>query len=108
VPTRGPRDRGFPPTPPNLPPPPPYPQPPPQTGDQPQTGTLALRVQPADAEVLIDGQRAAAGQDRVLVDLSEGRHQIQVRSSGYVGYLTEVQVRRGETTTLDVTLRRQP
>jgi hypothetical protein len=112
VPARGPRGRPLPP--PNMPPPlvPPANLPPPASSatEQQGTGTIALRVQPADAEVLIDGQpwRGSAGQDRVLVDLSEGRHQLQVRSSGYVGYLTEVEVRRGETATLDVTLRRQP
>jgi hypothetical protein len=59
--------------------------------------------------VLIDGQPATSqGQDTLVLDVSEGRHVIQVRKTGYVGYLSEVEVRRGETTTLDVTLRTQP
>jgi hypothetical protein len=63
-----------------------------------------------DAEVLIDGQPwlGSAGQDRLVVDTSEGRHSVQVRKPGFVGFLTEVQVRRGETTTLDISLRSQP
>ena len=74
------------------------------------TGRLTIRVQPADADVLIDGQpwAASAGQDAVVLDLSEGRHVIQARKPGYVGYLTEVDVRRGETATVNVTLRAQP
>ena len=100
-------------TPPNLPPPnaPPGGQvgnPP--TAGQPATGSLTIQVQPADANVLIDGQPwpASPGQDTVVLDLSEGRHVIQVRKPGYVGYLTEVEVRRGETATVSVTLRTQP
>jgi hypothetical protein len=77
---------------------------------QPGTGRLSIQVQPADATVLIDGQPwpASPGQDAVILDLSEGRHVVQVRKPGYVGYLTEVEVRRGETATVNVTLRTQP
>jgi hypothetical protein len=48
------------------------------------------------------------GQDTAVADLSEGLHVIQVRKPGYVGYLTEAEVRRGETTTVNVSLRTQP
>ena len=44
----------------------------------------------------------------LTIDLSEGRHNIQIRKSGFVGYLTDVQIRRGETTNLDVQLKTQP
>jgi hypothetical protein len=72
-------------------------------------GTLELRLQPADAEVLVDGQSwQRSGADRVTIDLSEGNHSVQVRKSGYVGYLTDVDIRPGETATLDVNLRTQP
>ena len=101
--------RGAPPNaPPNAPPvgnagnaPPPAPT---------ATGRLTIRVQPADADVLIDGQPwpASAGQDAVVLDLSEGRLVVQALKPGYVGYLTEVDVRRGETATVNVTLRAQP
>ena len=74
------------------------------------TGRLTIQVQPADADLVIDGQPwpATPGQDTVVLDLSEGRHVIQVRKPGYVGYLTEVEVRRGETTVVNVNLRPQP
>ena len=48
---------------------------------------------------------ATLGGRSVTIDLSEGNHNIQVRKSGYVGYLTDVQIRPGETAALDVNLR---
>jgi PEGA domain-containing protein len=72
-------------------------------------GTLELSLQPPDAEVLVDGQPwRGSGQERLTIDLSEGPHNIQIRKAGYVGYLTDVQIRRGESTPLNVTLRTQP
>ena len=100
-----PRDpRGFPP--PGVPPP----NAPPAASAASVTGQLTVQVSPADASVVIDGQPwpVSPGQDTVVVDLSEGRHVIQVRRPGYVGYLTEVEVRPGETTTVNVNLRTQP
>jgi hypothetical protein len=90
---------------------PPSPGAPPDTSSQPPSaerarGTLELHLQPADAEVLVDGQSwPRSGADRVTIDLSEGSHNLQVRKSGYVGYLTDVQIRPGETAMLDVNLR---
>jgi hypothetical protein len=72
-------------------------------------GALSLSVEPSDAEVLVDGTPwRGPSQDRLLIDLPEGRHNIQIRKSGFVGYLTDVQIRRGETTNLDVRLKTQP
>jgi hypothetical protein len=78
--------------------------------DRAANGRLTIRVQPSGADVLIDGQAwsASPGEDTVVIDVSEGRHVIQARKSGYIGYLTEVEVRRGESRTVAVTLRRQP
>ena len=72
-------------------------------------GTLAIRVQPADAEVMIDGEkwRGPDAQDRLVVDLAEGSHTVQISKAGYRTYITEVQVRRGETSPLNVSLRSQ-
>jgi len=68
-------------------------------------GAVAVRVQPADAEVLIDGERwEATGGDRVLVQLSEGSHRVEVRKPGYKTYTSTVRVRSGETVTLNVSL----
>jgi PEGA domain len=88
----------------------PRPLPEARAGDRPgDTGQLSLRLEPADADVTIDGQPwPATGQVPLAIDVSEGRHVIQVRKAGYVGYLTEVEVRGGETTSISVTLRPQP
>jgi hypothetical protein len=50
---------------------------------------------------LIDGERwEATGGDRVLVQLSEGTHRVEIRKSGYRTYTSTVRVRSGETVTL--------
>lgn len=70
-------------------------------------GTLAIKVQPGDAEVSIDGEnwRGPGGQDRLTVDVAEGSHTVEIRKAGYRTYVTQVDVRRGETTPLNVSLR---
>jgi len=70
-------------------------------------GTLALRVQPADAEVFVDGERweGAAEQNTFMIQLSEGRHQIEVRRAGMATFTEDVLIRRDRTLTLNVGLR---
>lgn len=86
------------------------PPPPPSTAPAPSRaegyGKIAVRVQPADADVLIDGQ-VWHGSDReaLTVDVAEGRHAIEIRKSGYRTYVTEIDVRRGETVPINVSLR---
>ena len=65
-----------------------------------------MRVQPADAEVLIDGERwdSPEGGSRLLVELSEGSHRVEVRKQGFRTYSATVNVRRGERETLNVSL----
>jgi len=72
-------------------------------------GTLAVRVQPGDAEVLIDGERWTGTQqgDRLEVQLSAGTHNIEVQKSGFRGYATDVTVRNGQTATLNIALAKQ-
>jgi hypothetical protein len=69
-------------------------------------GTLSLRIQPADADVFVDGERwdVPAGGDRVSVQLSEGRHRIEVRKAGFATYAEDVLIRRGSTLSLNVSL----
>jgi hypothetical protein len=71
-----------------------------------RVGTLSLRVQPGDAEVLIDGERWAFGSsnERLLIQLSEGRHVVAVSKAGFRPFSTELQVRSGETAPLNVSL----
>jgi hypothetical protein len=79
--------------------------PPPADG---RYGQLAIRVQPADAEVLIDGEpwRSPAGADRLVVALAPGTHRVEIRREGYDPFVTAIDVRRGETTPLNVSLAR--
>jgi hypothetical protein len=71
-------------------------------------GSLAVRVQPLDAEVFIDGeawQSPEAGS--ITLQLSEGVHRVEVRKPGYRTYSAEVRVRRGDSTSVNVSLTRQ-
>jgi hypothetical protein len=70
-------------------------------------GTLALRVQPPDADVIIDGNRWAGsvGQELVTIELPEGRHHVEVRRDGMATYSEDVLIRRDRTLTLNVSLR---
>ena len=111
-----------------APPPQQYPQqaPPPQTRRAPRQappvgeprtgvsaqrgyGAVAIRVQPADADVMIDGERWNGSQsgDRLEVQLAAGTHNVEVRKEGFRIYSTDVLVRDGQTATLNVALTRQ-
>jgi len=72
-------------------------------------GSIALRVQPGDAVVTIDGERwdGAQDQERLVVQLAAGTHTVEIRRDGYRTYITDLTVRRGETTALNVSLTRQ-
>jgi hypothetical protein len=83
------------------------PPPPPQSGGaRDDFGTLAIRVQPGDAEILIDGERwdGSDGGSRLSVQLSDGPHRVEVRKSGYRSYTANVRIRRGQTESLNVSL----
>jgi hypothetical protein len=70
-------------------------------------GSLAVRVQPLDAEVFVDGeawQSPEAGS--ITLQLSEGVHRVEVRKQGYRTYSAEVRVRRGDSTSVNVSLSR--
>jgi hypothetical protein len=102
--------------------PPPAPQPPAGAppppmytpGGQPQSpleqassfGTLTIRVQPAGAEILIDGERwtGPEGEERLVLQLSEGAHHVDIRKDRYRQFSTDIRIRRGETTPLNVSL----
>jgi hypothetical protein len=59
--------------------------------------------------VSIDGEawRGPEGRDRLIVEVAEGTHTVEIRKSGYRTYVTSVVVRRGDTTPLNVSLRSQ-
>ena len=72
-------------------------------------GTLALRVQPGGAEVRIDGERwdVGGGDERLLLQLSAGPHQLEVRRDGYDPFSRTIEIRAGETETLNIGLARR-
>jgi len=70
-------------------------------------GSLALRVQPADAEVMIDGDKWQSAQgEPLVVELSAGPHRVEIRKEGYRTYMTEVTVKPGATASLNVAMTR--
>jgi hypothetical protein len=91
-------------------PPPPARGMPPQAGAPPvdpsRMGTLALRVQPGDATILIDDEpwRGTSSQDRVVIPLGEGSHRVRVEKPGFQTFSVDVDVRAGETASFNVTL----
>jgi hypothetical protein len=66
-------------------------------------------VQPADAEVSIDGDnwRGPGGQDQLVIEVAEGSHTVEIRKPGFRTYVTQVEIRRGETAPLNVSLRHE-
>jgi hypothetical protein len=83
------------------------PYPPPRAGETQNYGAIAVRVQPADAEVLVNGERWESPEAGDLtLQLSEGTHRVEIRRDGYRTYGADIRVRRGETTTLNVSLSR--
>jgi hypothetical protein len=69
------------------------------------SGTLSIRVQPDDAEVVIDGEPwARSGVERLVVALAPGVHRLEVRRSGHETYVGLVRIRPGVATTLNVAL----
>jgi hypothetical protein len=86
--------------------------PPPQARERSsrEAGHLVIRVQPAGAEVLIDGERweMPGDQQRLDVAVPDGEHKIEIRKDGYQSFTTTVTVRRGENTPLNVSLPKAP
>jgi len=72
-------------------------------------GSLSLRVQPADAEVLIDGEpwRGSGDNGPLVVQLGAGTHHVEIRKDGYRSYLTDIPFGNGQTRTLNVALTKQ-
>lgn len=95
--------------PPRRPVPPDAPPVPPASAESTRGGSIVLRVQPAGADVTIDGERwdgPGSGNDRLVVQVSEGRHRVEVRKDGYVPFSTEIDIKRGESLPVNVSLAR--
>jgi hypothetical protein len=64
-----------------------------------------LRLQPADATVLVDGEAwKGPSQERLVIQLAEGSHRVRVEKPGFQAFSVDVDVRAGETTSFNVSL----
>lgn len=94
---------------------PPQQQPPSSGSDQitvdPRSfGALSLLVQPNDAQILVDGASwsGASGESRMVIQLPEGRHHIEISKDGFAKYVEDVGIQRGRTLSLNVSLIHSP
>ena len=73
-----------------------------------EAGTIAIRVQPTGAEILIDGEvwEGPADNEQLVVQVAPGAHRIEIRREGYRGYSADVDVRAGAVSPLNVSLAR--
>jgi hypothetical protein len=85
---------------------PPPQAPPPQPASTSDFGALVIRVQPAAAEILIDGEHwnGPVDEERLLIQVAEGLHRVEIFKDGYQRFSREVEIRRGETMPLNVSL----
>jgi hypothetical protein len=91
-------------------------QPPPSAGpralppEEPRFASLSIRIRPAGGEIVIDGERwegPSSTDERLIVQVPEGHHVIEVQRDGYERFTTEIDVRRGETTPVTISLQRR-
>ena len=82
--------------------------PPARAGESADYGAIAIRVQPTDAEVLVNGERWESPEAGDLtLQLADGTYRVEIRKDGFRTYSANIRVRRGETTSLNVSLSRQ-
>jgi hypothetical protein len=68
-------------------------------------GTLDIFVQPASAEITLDGQRwVTSDEGHFMVQVPVGKHRVEVRKSGYRQFTTEIEIGEGQTVPLNVSL----
>lgn len=97
-------------TPPRTPPGPGYPVPVPLPSPSTAVqavgyGSLSLRVVPPTSDVFIDGERwVSSDEGQFMLQVSAGTHRVEVAKQGYQRFATEIVVREGETTPLNVSL----
>jgi hypothetical protein len=80
----------------------------PVPGDRPASpfGILTIRIEPADAQILVDGEVWLGTADRteLVIHMPAGWHQLEVRKTDYQSFKTEIQLSEGATTRLNIRL----
>ena len=74
--------------------------------DDADAGTLRLDVRPADASVYVDGEFRGSGRRGESLRLAPGHHRVEVVRPGYRTVERDVEVRPGETKSLEIDLGR--
>lgn len=71
-------------------------------------GILTVRVDPTDAQIVIDGEPWLGTEDlnEVTLHVPAGRHTLEVRKDGYQTFRVEVELSEGAATSLNVRLTR--
>jgi hypothetical protein len=73
--------------------------------EAPGFGTLDIHVQPANADVTIDGQRwVSSDEGHFVVQVPIGKHRVEVSKPGYRRFTTEIEVGDGQSLPLNVAL----
>jgi hypothetical protein len=68
-------------------------------------GELDVRVQPADVNLSVDGQRwLSSDPNRFLLQLPTGRHKLEITKAGYRGFTSEVDVTEAGSVLLNISL----
>jgi hypothetical protein len=68
-------------------------------------GTLDLYVQPATADVTIDGQRWMSSEEgHFMVQMPAGRHHVDVGKPGYRHFTSNIDIRENEVVPVNVSL----
>src|SRR5881394_3517715 len=73
-------------------------------------GSLTLAVRPPNAEIFVDGERWVTPDTTapLTIQLSPGRHTVQVRAPGFRPYNSTVEIHPGQVTPLNVILPNGP
>lgn len=72
----------------------------------PGAGEVRMTVRPEDASVYVDGEFQGVGEEVRRLDLSPGRHRIEVARPGYRGAERDLEIVAGQPAALDVELSR--
>ena len=70
---------------------------------EPEYGFLAISSEPTEADIYVDGKHYEKT-NNVITNLAVGNHRLELKKEGYVNYVENIAVEKGETLKLDVKL----